>query len=111
MVLHTSSKQGVETFQELGDRFNLVTLQRAEKHFKDMITEQFGDYPEMAKDVFAIISSYTPGMEDIYLYADDWHILYCSNGNRFLRLQSPVYYTKESNVHPAFEQILSDIKS
>ena len=109
MVLQTVSKQGVETFQDLGDRFNMVTKRTADKQFNDMLADQFGKNIEMAKDVFAIIVSYTPGIGDIYLYSDDWNAIFCTNGDFFLKIEAPVW-KHQSNVNPVFDGILASIE-
>lgn len=90
MILKTVNDKRVETFQELGSRFNLVSEKKATDHFQVMLSDIFGENLAQSKGVFAILESYTPGIENICLYEEDLHFLYTSTGEEFQQLIAPV---------------------
>jgi len=90
MILKTVNSKGVETFQDLGNRFNFVSEQRASDHFKVLLADRFGNETTIINGIYAIISTYTPGVEDIAIYDDDCNMLYTNGGQQFSRLTPPI---------------------
>lgn len=88
MVLKTVDKRGVETYQNLGNRFSLVSNQRANVHFKLLLENLFGEDP-MREDVYAIITTYIPGTDSIPIHQDDYNIIYTNDGEWFSKLEPP----------------------
>lgn len=91
MVLKkVDGKTKVESFIELGDRFNLISEQKSTDHFQVMLSDIFGENLSHSRGVFAIIESWTPGIENVCLYDDDWYFIYTNEGNQFTAIVAPV---------------------
>lgn len=106
MILKTVNNQGVETFQDLGNRFNVVSKQRAEKNFEVLLNDNFGKFLPISERVYAIISTYTPGVDDIALYDDDCNMLYTNDGEQFSKFTPPASkeVNNDSNTHTDVEK-------
>jgi hypothetical protein len=88
MILLTKNNQGVDTYQDLGDRFSVVSKQGASRHFDVLLNDLFRR-DKMAESCYAIITIYVPGLEDIAIHDDDHNCICTNNGDIFLKLSPP----------------------
>lgn len=91
MILKTiDNKSKKEVFRELGNSFDLITAQKATDLYQKMIFEMFAENISMSDDVFAVIISHSPGIEDVLLCEEDWHFIYTDSGKQFMQIVAPV---------------------
>lgn len=86
MMLKTTFADGRVLFEDLGDKFILISEQRCPNDFKAVSDQYFKEVSDMAKDCYAFISSLRTGVEDVPIFKEHYYSVIGERGLDVLKI-------------------------